>query len=225
MINKTEMMDFLIIDEIKIPLLIHTKRKLQLSFRFHEGSLMVSAPTGSKVTDIKEALLKKKTWILKHHRLSEGRRLNPNELRLHDRRIRVSYHTGSSFSYSFNEDALVIIHPSRMKEETALERFKQDYSKKILIPIFESACIEMNLRPVSLSLRATTSSHGRCNSKHQITLSTHLIEYSFDYIRYVCIHELAHLKHMNHSKAFYGLVSLYCPEYKKLVAQVRSVIL
>jgi len=45
------------------------------------------------------------------------------------------------------------------------------------------------------------------------------------YIRYVCIHELVHLRHMNHSKAFYALVSFYCPDYKKLVAQVRSAVL
>jgi hypothetical protein len=225
MINKIETLDFLIIDEIKIPLRINYKRKLQLSFRFLEGSLVVSAPNNAKIGDIKEALLKKKTWILKHHRLSEGRRLNQNELRLHDKKVTVIFQNGSYFSYSLNEESLIIIHPSRMKEETALKRFKQNYSEKILIPRFEKACVEMNLRPVSLSLKETKSSHGRCNSKAQITLSTHLSEYSFDYIRYVCIHELAHLKHMNHSKAFYGLVSLYCPEYKKLVAQVRSVVL
>lgn len=225
MINKADIKEILIIDEIKIPLLIKYKRKLQISFRFLEGSLVVSAPNTAKVLDIKEALLKKKTWIIKHHRLSEGRRLNQNELRLHDRRISVSYQTGSSFSYRINEDSLVITHPSRMKDENALRHFKQDYSEKILVPIFEKACLEMNLRPVSLSLKDTKSSHGRCNSKHQITLSIRLIEYSYDYIRYVCIHELAHLRHMNHSKAFYGLVKLYCPEYKKLVAQVRSVVL
>ncbi|NTW95935.1 MAG: M48 family metallopeptidase [Erysipelotrichaceae bacterium] len=225
MINKADIKDVLIIDEIKIPLLIKYKRKLQISFRFLEGCLVVSAPNQAKVTDIKEALLKKKTWILKHHHLSEGHRLNQNELRLHDRRVGVMFQSGSTFSYSFNEDSLVIIHPSRMKEENALKHFKQDYSEKILVPIFEKACVEMNLRPISLSLRDTKSSHGRCNSKHQITLSIRLIEYSYDYIRYVCIHELAHLRHMNHSKAFYGLVKLYCPEYKKLVAQVRTVVL
>jgi predicted metal-dependent hydrolase len=225
MINKADIKDFLIIEEIKIPLLIKYKRKLHLSFRFHEGTLVVSAPAEAKLMDIKEALLKKKTWILKHHHLSEGRLLSDHELRLHDHRITIEYKLGSVYSYSFYENKLLIIHPSRMKEETALKIFKHDYSEKIISPLFEKACVEMNLRPISMTLRDTKSSHGRCNSKHQITLSSRLIEYSLEYIRYVCIHELAHLKHMNHSKAFYGLVRLYCPEYKELVAQVRSAVL
>ena len=210
---------------MSIPLSIQYKQKLHLSFRFLEGILIVSAPLAVSSDDIKKALLKKETWIIKQYSLNLGRLLNEDELRLHDRRVSLVYQNGPSFSYSAFNDVLTIIHPSRMNKENALKRFKQDYSEKILPEIFEKACIEMNLRPTLLTLKATKSSHGRCNSKRQITLSTHLIEYSRAYIHYVCIHELAHLKHMNHSKAFYALVQLYCPEYKKLVAQVRSAIL
>lgn len=33
-------------------------------------------------------------------------------------------------------------------------------------------------------------------------------------IDYVVIHELCHLKHMNHSKEFWALVAMYCPDWK-----------
>ncbi len=222
MTNKTETAETLILDGITIPLLITTKRKLHLSFRFIDGILFVSAPLKASSADIKQALTLKSSWILKHYALSKARSLGENELRLHQHRLSVSYQIGKAFAYSITEDALTLIHPSRMLPETALKRFKKEYSERCLRTVFEAAVRETGLRPTALFIKETKASHGRCNSKKQITLSSRLIEQSMPYIRYVCIHELAHLRHMNHSKAFYALVSVYCPEYKKLVAQTRS---
>jgi predicted metal-dependent hydrolase len=33
-------------------------------------------------------------------------------------------------------------------------------------------------------------------------------------IEYVVIHELCHLKELNHSKAFWGLVQRHCPDWR-----------
>ena len=225
MTNRNSHQETLILEGTVIPLLIQHKRKLHLSFRFIDGILHVSAPMKASVSDIKSALLIKKTWILKHYALSLGRALGDNEIRLHDQRFSMRYQIGPSFAYMITQDQLIITYTSRMKEENALKRFKKDYSETILPEIFNKAVQETGLRPASMVIRDTTSSHGRCNSKKQITLSSNLIAYSLPYIRYVCIHELVHLRHMNHSKAFYALVSFYCPDYKKLVAQVRSAVL
>lgn len=222
MINKTETAETLILDGVVIPLLITTKRKLHLSFRFIDGILLVSAPLNASIAEIKKALTQKSTWILKHHALSTARSLKENEIRLHGRRLSVSYQRGKTFSYSITETDLVLTHSARMLPETALKRFKKDYSERCLRLIFDEAMRETGLRPTALVIKETHASHGRCNSKKQITLSSRLIEQTLPYIRYVCIHELAHLRHMNHSKAFYALVKVYCPEYKKLIAQTRS---
>jgi predicted metal-dependent hydrolase len=221
----TDYQETLILDTTVIPLHIQHKRKLHLSFRFIDGNLFVSAPLNASVSDIKKSLQKKKSWILKHYALSQGRLLGDHEIRLHDVRLSVVSQIGKTFAYTITTDQLIITHPSRMKAENALKRFKKEYSEVVLTEIFNQAIQETGLKPSSMTIRDTTSSHGRCNSKKQITLSSHLIAYSYPYIRYVCIHELVHLRHMNHSKAFYALVCVYCPEYKKLVAQVRSAVL
>ena len=38
--------------------------------------------------------------------------------------------------------------------------------------------------------------------------------YPNEAIDYVVVHELAHIKHHNHSKDFYSLISEYLPDYK-----------
>lgn len=217
--------DVLSLSGIEIPLLITIKTKRNLSFRFIDGILYVSAPRNVSLADIKASLAQKEKWILTHYPLSVGKVVGKDEIRLHDRRLKVIHQLGAAFAYKIDEEALVLTRPSRMKEDSALLRFKKDYATTLLTEIFAKAVQETGLRPVSLTIRDTKSSHGRCNSKKQITLSSRLIAYDLAYIRYVCLHELAHLVHMNHSKDFYALVSRYCPEYKKLIAQVRSAVL
>jgi len=40
-------------------------------------------------------------------------------------------------------------------------------------------------------------------------------------IRYVKLHELCHIKHMNHSKEFWKLVEKYMPEYKEIQKEFK----
>lgn len=41
------------------------------------------------------------------------------------------------------------------------------------------------------------------------------MRYPDEAIDYVIVHELAHIKHKNHSKAFYALIEKYLPDYKE----------
>ena len=50
---------------------------------------------------------------------------------------------------------------------------------------------------------------------HSITLNSKLLEYTYDEIDYVIVHELSHVIHFNHSKDLWKLVEKYCPLYKE----------
>ena len=57
---------------------------------------------------------------------------------------------------------------------------------------------------------------GVCNRRtNTITLNTELLEKDITLIDYVIIHELCHFFEPNHSKNFWYLVSLACPDYKE----------
>jgi hypothetical protein len=65
---------------------------------------------------------------------------------------------------------------------------------------------------------------GSCSKKGIITLSTELIKLPDIYIEYVIIHELCHLKHHNHGKEYYNLLSELFPAWKNVRKDLRGYI-
>lgn len=56
---------------------------------------------------------------------------------------------------------------------------------------------------------------GSCSSKGNISFSYRLMLTPKDAIDYVIVHELAHLKEMNHSQKFWAIVGKMMPDYKE----------
>lgn len=73
----------------------------------------------------------------------------------------------------------------------------------------------MGLYPAKVSIRDTRSRWGSCSSAGNISLSWRLVMAPPEVMNYVIIHELAHLRYMNHSQAFWRLVAQYCPDFKQ----------
>lgn len=62
---------------------------------------------------------------------------------------------------------------------------------------------------------------GSCSSNRNITISMKLAKKQEKIIEYVILHEMCHLKYMNHSKEFWNLVGSYIPDYKKCRALLK----
>lgn len=56
---------------------------------------------------------------------------------------------------------------------------------------------------------------GSCSSKRNINLNLRLMMATSGAIDYVIIHELCHLRELNHTPAFWSLVEAYCPDYRR----------
>lgn len=57
---------------------------------------------------------------------------------------------------------------------------------------------------------------GSCSSKGNISINLLLAKYDKKAIDYVILHELCHLKELNHSKNFWQLVKTYMPDYQEI---------
>ena len=67
-----------------------------------------------------------------------------------------------------------------------------------------------------LIVSSALSRWGSCNSKREIRLAWRLVKAPVRLVDYVICHELAHLRHMNHSSAFWAEVARQCPGYRRL---------
>lgn len=67
-----------------------------------------------------------------------------------------------------------------------------------------------------VALRNQKTRFGSCSYQNNINLNINLMNYNFDCIDYVLIHELCHTKIKNHSEKFWNEVEKYCPNYKTL---------
>ncbi|MBQ9070412.1 MAG: M48 family metallopeptidase [Clostridia bacterium] len=73
----------------------------------------------------------------------------------------------------------------------------------------------MGLKYNKISITSAKTRFGSCSSKKNISFSYRIMLYPECAREYVVVHELAHLKEMNHSAAFYGIIEKYMPDYKE----------
>ena len=79
----------------------------------------------------------------------------------------------------------------------------------------------ITLEPVSLRLSTARSRWGSCHASGRISLNWRLIHLPQHLVDYVVVHELAHLREMNHSPRFWAVVSRVIPDYIARRREIR----
>lgn len=74
---------------------------------------------------------------------------------------------------------------------------------------------------MQIKLSKSTATWGRCSSKKEIQLNWRLIHLPIKLIDYVIVHELAHLKHLDHSRKFWTEVQRTLPNYEELDKEMK----
>lgn len=73
----------------------------------------------------------------------------------------------------------------------------------------------MNIYPTGMKITKAKKRFGSCNQKNSLCFSCFLMQYPLEAVDYVVVHELAHIRHHNHSAEFYSLIRRYMPDYKQ----------
>ncbi|MBS0202057.1 MAG: M48 family metallopeptidase [Planctomycetes bacterium] len=99
--------------------------------------------------------------------------------------------------------------------EAALQRWVMRQAHDILIPWLGQISREIGIPFTKTAIRKQKSRWGSCSRIGTISLNSKLLFIEPDLVRYILIHELCHIREMNHSPRFWKLVSNYYRPYKQ----------
>lgn len=101
----------------------------------------------------------------------------------------------------------------------------QQRAREILPARVEYYSRLMKLTPAAVKITAAKKRFGSCSGKNSLCFSCFLLLYPPAAVDYVVVHELAHIRHHDHSPAFHALVKQYLPDAeqrRKLLKQPIS---
>ncbi len=129
------------------------------------------------------------------------------------------HHDKKRLKVQISGDCLILLinknlNFSKEDKRVALNKFYKSSGIEVLEKVIKEKSALMNLFPTKVSYRAQKTRWGSCSSAGSLSMNWKLIFSPPESLEYVVIHELAHLKHQDHSKNFWSLVSEYSPDYK-----------
>ena len=80
----------------------------------------------------------------------------------------------------------------------------------------------MGLSPAAVKITAARTRFGSCSAKGNLCFSLYLMQYPAEAIDAVVVHELCHLRHMDHSPAFYAEVTRWLPDYRARMQMLKG---
>ena len=80
----------------------------------------------------------------------------------------------------------------------------------------------MGLHPTGITITGAKKRFGSCSGKNRICFSWRLMLYPEAAIDYVVVHELAHIRHKDHSPAFYDCIARILPDWQERRALLRE---
>ena len=218
------------------------RRRLALSVQLND-EIRVSAARSTPKYEILQFLEFQKAWIEK--RLEQN-----SQLRLQYPKKR--YISGENFLYLGQQHQLDFVETQKRFGQISIDRghiqleipdlrvrkfnadvphpelaeplrnFYRHQGRKRIEARTQIFAEKMNLFPKELSFRSQKTRWGSCSASGNLSFNWRLIVAPPEVIDYVIVHELAHLKHHNHSQDFWNLVASVLPDYRRLRKWLRD---
>ena len=189
------------------------QRNIRLSLR--EGAVRISYPRRTSFAKAEAFMLSRQAWIIKHlqpaTRLKSGMAIG----RRHQLKFsRQNHRIENGIIYAPGDDET---------ESRRLIRLALQKEAGADLPQAVAGQVQrIGLQPAGIRIRYMTSQWGSCSAKGNICLNSALVYLSPKLIDYVIIHELCHLRHLNHSQQFWSLVGRHCPDWRALKQELKQ---
>jgi len=111
---------------------------------------------------------------------------------------------------------LVVRAPDDEQARLKLRAWLKQAAEDRLVPPLMRLAHDLKYPVERAVIRCQRTRWGSCSTRGTVSLNCSLVFLRPEVVRYLFVHELAHLKHMNHSAGFWRLVEALEPDYRRL---------
>lgn len=201
------------------------------------GEVVIKAPWYTTRNQIQEVVESKRDWIMKK---LEEYNVSPRKVKEYEDGekfqilgesyyLNIYYKDINNAILNVENEKIEIILPLSYAEEDNTEQIKKMIDKmyymiaeKEVESAMEKTRKMVGLAPEEYKIKKIKYAWGTCSSRKVITINQNLMMYSRKAIEYVILHEICHLKYMNHSKKFWEMVESYMPDYKEAEKELKK---
>jgi len=194
-----------------------------------DGTLEVVLPVGCDKSLAQSMVREKISWISKHQKNIQTKRTTKLEEVYPENIHFPALNQSIAVKYSNNgrnvwqdDGNLTIFTTEKSYIRPVLQHWLKQHTQAYLSAMLAEIAIEMNESYRSVSIRLQKTRWGSCSNQRRINLNAKLLLLPKVLMRYVLVHELAHLKHLNHSALFWQHVSEFEPDYHLRRQELRD---
>lgn len=197
-----------------------------------DASLEVTAPPGVSERIVETFVAAHGDWIDRARSRVESERGPVDErgpfptrlvLRADSTRWRVDYRDADRDRWRWTGTGLAVDLSRRDPERARVvlvDALKQR-ARRTLEPRLAALAERHGLKPNRVGWRNQKSRWGSCSSRGHLSLNVRLLFLPPPLVEYVLVHELAHLRHPDHSPAFWDCVATMLPDYRAARRELR----
>ena len=209
--------------------LVRRRGRRGVGLKVDENGLTVSAPSTLPLACIESLVRDSESWVLR--KVEEWRARQVPAVLWQDgaalpflgEALVLRLHAASRPAAEREGGELLVRAPPEAGE-TAIRVAVIGWYKRVALPLLSARVASLAeraaIRPPRMFLSSAMARWGSCNSHREVRLAWRLVKAPPALVDYVVCHELAHLRHMNHSRAFWAEVERQCPDYRVLRRQL-----
>lgn len=195
-------------------------RATRLRLKVDATQIRLTVPQFCTQRQIQQFLNQSEAWLLETWQKQQTNiqridRTLPDHLHLFnlDQPIQIIYQTQKK-SFVWQPEYLKVLISDRQPTQY-LKAFIIAYAKTALTEYLQQVSQDCALPYGQCSIRQPKTRWGSCTSKHGIMLNAALVLFPEAVARYVCVHELAHTRHFDHSPKFWTEVAKYDAHFQQ----------
>lgn len=137
-----------------------------------------------------------------------------------DYKVKIVYRNIKITELDVENKTIKISLPNKYKKisnkeilDLAIEKMYEQIANVEIERAMEKTRIMLGFAPEEYEI-VKMKTLGKCENK-KIIINPEIVKYNRKVIDYVVLHQYCHLKHKNHTKAFFKMLEEYLPDYKK----------